>query len=120
MATNGPKPAPGYRPNPHYSQEDWDEVSDNPDITDEEFAAMRPAREVLSPEVFETLARHARSAEERNSPKRLVSLHLDADIIDHFQHGRPDWEGRLNQVLRVFVARSRDEPARIEDDPHAA
>lgn len=32
---------------------------DNPELTDEEFAAMRPAREVLPPELYAALTRRA-------------------------------------------------------------
>ena len=42
---------------PAFSQADWDEVSDNPDLTDAELAALRPARE-LPPDISAALPRH--------------------------------------------------------------
>lgn len=33
----------GYVPNNAYTHEDWDEVSDNPKLTDAELAELRPA-----------------------------------------------------------------------------
>jgi hypothetical protein len=37
-----------YLPNPYYTKEDWDEVSDNPEWTKEDFARARPFVEVFS------------------------------------------------------------------------
>ena len=45
------KPAPGYLPNPDYSQADWDEVSDTPELTDAEIAELRPNGETLPVEL---------------------------------------------------------------------
>ena len=42
------KHAPGYIPNPDYTQEDWDEVSDNPEWTEEDFAKARSFAEVFT------------------------------------------------------------------------
>jgi hypothetical protein len=47
----GAKHPTGYVPNAAYTQEDCDEVSDNPNITDEELAGLRPAREGLPPQI---------------------------------------------------------------------
>jgi hypothetical protein len=50
------KYAPGYVPNPHYTQEDWNEVSDNPKWTEEEIASARPFAEVF-PELAAAIKR---------------------------------------------------------------
>jgi uncharacterized protein (DUF4415 family) len=34
------------------------------------------------------------------SSKRLVSLRLDREVIDHFRAGGPGWQSRLNEALR--------------------
>jgi uncharacterized protein (DUF4415 family) len=34
------------------------------------------------------------------TPKRLVSLRLDQDIIDRFRSTGPGWQSRINAVLR--------------------
>lgn len=39
--------APGYVQNPHYTREDWDEVSDAPELTDGELARAKPFAEVF-------------------------------------------------------------------------
>ena len=51
------KHAPGYVPNSQYSQDDWDDVSDNPEWTKKDFDDAKPAREALPPALFEALAR---------------------------------------------------------------
>ena len=38
---------PGYLPNPEYTQLDWNEVSDIPEWTAEDFARARPFAEVF-------------------------------------------------------------------------
>lgn len=40
--------------------------------------------------------------------KRLISLRLDADIVEHFQAGGKGYQTRMNAVLRAWVeARKR-------------
>ncbi len=36
-------------------------------------------------------------------PKRLLSLRLDADIVDWFRRQGPGYQTRMNAVLRAFV-----------------
>jgi hypothetical protein len=45
-----------FEPGRGYSRQDWDEVSDNPSVTAEELAAMRPLREVI-PETADAIER---------------------------------------------------------------
>jgi hypothetical protein len=56
-----------YKPGRGYSQEDWDEVSDNPEWTAEDFAKARPFAEVF-PEIAEAF-RMAKEAGE-DEPRR--------------------------------------------------
>ncbi len=32
--------------------------------------------------------------------RELVSLHIDQDVLAHFQEGGPGWQDRVNQALR--------------------
>jgi uncharacterized protein (DUF4415 family) len=32
--------------------------------------------------------------------RELVSLRIDQDVLEHFQHGGPGWQDRINDVLR--------------------
>ena len=92
------KHAPGYVPNPFYSQEDWDEVSDNPELTEEDFAQGRPFAEVF-PDRMASI-RRARGRPALENPKRHVSLRLDPDVIDKFKATGKGWQGRIYEVLK--------------------
>jgi uncharacterized protein (DUF4415 family) len=81
-----------------YSKDDWDEVSDNPEWTEEDFKKARPFAEVF-PEFAESIRRsRGRPAEE--SPKRQISLRLDPDVIDAFKATGKGWQGRINHAIR--------------------
>ncbi|GJD94805.1 BrnA antitoxin family protein [Methylobacterium iners] len=91
------KHAPGYVPNAAYSQEDWDEVSDNPEWTEEDFRKARPFAEAF-PALAEAL-RRARGPQK--SPKKIpVTIRLDQGIVEAFKATGPGWQTRMNDVLR--------------------
>jgi uncharacterized protein (DUF4415 family) len=70
---------------------------DNPPLTDEMWARMRPASEVM-PEI---VAAYRRSRGRQKAPtKQLISLRLDRDIITHFRADGPGWQRRINDALR--------------------
>lgn len=35
--------------------------------------------------------------------RELVSLRIDRDVLEHFQHGSPGWQERINDALRRIV-----------------
>jgi len=35
--------------------------------------------------------------------KRLITIRLDSDVLDHFRAQGRGWQGRINAVLRSFV-----------------
>ena len=73
---------------------------DNPELTAEDFAQMRPAVEVV-PHVVEAY-RRARGKQKAAS-KEKVTLRLDADIMAHFRQSGKGWQTRLNDTLRKAV-----------------
>lgn len=95
---NAPKHASGYVPNPAYTQEDWDEVSDNPEWTEEDFKDARPFADVF-PELAEKL-RKSRGAQKAPT-KQLVSLRIDRDVLERFKASGPGWQSRMNEALRL-------------------
>lgn len=95
-----PKQAPRYRPNAGYTRDDWDEVSDNPELSDEELAAMRPAREVLPPELYAALVKRSRGRPRADVRKVEVKLRLDPDVVEAYRSGGPGWQTRMNEALR--------------------
>jgi uncharacterized protein (DUF4415 family) len=91
----------GYQPNPDYTQEDWDEVSDNPEWTAEDFRNARPFKEVF-PDLYESWKRSR--GPQKAATKQLVSLRLDRDVIEHFKAQGPRWQTRINAALRAAMA----------------
>jgi uncharacterized protein (DUF4415 family) len=37
------------------------------------------------------------------TPKKLLSLRLDSDVVDWFKQQGPGYQARINAVLRAFV-----------------
>ena len=77
---------------------------DNPEWTREDFARARPAHAVV-PEIV-AAARRGRG-KQRAPTKRLVSMRLDRDVLDHFRASGPGWQGRINDVLRRAAKRGK-------------
>jgi uncharacterized protein (DUF4415 family) len=51
----------------------------------------------------ETLLRPGRGRPPLGSPKHLVSLRLDRDVINWFRSGGPGWQSRINGALRQHL-----------------
>lgn len=73
---------------------------DNPEITDEQFAQMRPFAEVF-PEMAASLRRMR--GRQKAPTKRLISLRLDQDVIEGFKATGPGWQARMNAALRAAL-----------------
>jgi uncharacterized protein (DUF4415 family) len=74
------------------------------ELTDEDFARMRPAEEVV-PEI---VAAYRRTRGKQRAPvKKLVSLRLDPDVLAHFRASGRGWQGRINQALRKVAGLPR-------------
>lgn len=84
-----------FEPGHGYTQQDWDEVSDSPEVTAEELKNAKPFAEM-----FPDLARKLRGRPKAEMPKRQVTLRLDADLLDHFRATGKGWQSRINEDLR--------------------
>lgn len=71
--------------------EEYEEI---PELTDEWF-------DKADLHVGDTLIRRGRPP--LDSPKKLVSLRLDQDVIDGFRAGGPGWQSRINAALRKHL-----------------
>ncbi|KMO11236.1 BrnA antitoxin family protein [Methylobacterium platani] len=92
------KHAPGYVPNPLYSQEDWDEVSDNPPLTDEELARARPGTGSMPAEMATAFT--SRAGRPKADAKRVpISLRIDPDVLETFKATGPGWQTRMHDAL---------------------
>lgn len=88
-----------FQPGRGYSKEDWDQVSDNPDWTEED---LRKARSFT--EVFPELAAAIRKRGPQKSPtKQLVSIRLSPEVVTHFKAGGPGWQSRIDATLKKAV-----------------
>jgi len=83
-----------------YSEKDLREASDNPELTKADFAKARPFSEV-----FPDLAASTRKGRGPNkSPtKKLVSLRLSREVIEHFKSTGSGWQSRIDETLRKAV-----------------
>jgi uncharacterized protein (DUF4415 family) len=80
-----------------YSARDLAAVSDNPEWTDEDYARARPFTEV-----FPQLAKSIRRGRGPNKAptKKLVSLRLSPEVVEHFKSQGPGWQSRIDDTLR--------------------
>lgn len=70
---------------------------DNPPLDEERAKRMRPAIEVHP----DLVARYRAGRGPQKSPtKQLVSVRLDADVLEHFRTTGPGWQARINAALR--------------------
>lgn len=88
-----------FEPGHGYSQEDWDAVSDNPQLTEDDLKAARPFAEVF-PELAESIRKNLGGRPRLERPKQPVSIRLDQDVIDHFKADGEGWQSRMNEALR--------------------
>ncbi|WP_309606192.1 BrnA antitoxin family protein [Phenylobacterium sp.] len=76
---------------------------ENPELTAEDFARMKPAREVLG-DAWVDAQKRARGRPRLEEPKEKVTLRLDADILRFFRASGGGWQTRLNDALRGVVS----------------
>ena len=88
----------------HIAQEDWDAV-DIPELTEEDFARMRPASEVV-PEIVAEY-RGSRGRPPKEVTKVATTVRFDADIVASFRSLGRGWQTRMNEALREWL---RDHP----------
>ncbi|MDH4412902.1 MAG: BrnA antitoxin family protein [Rhizobium sp.] len=93
--------ADGLREDRGYSRADWDEVDDNPEMTEAEIAELRPFREVF-PDLAAAIDRKL-GRPKAEMTKKAISLRLDAEVIDRFKAGGEGWQSRMNEALRKAV-----------------
>jgi uncharacterized protein (DUF4415 family) len=93
--------AAGFVEGRGYTRADWDEVSDNPEATEAELREFRPFREVF-PELAASIDRKL-GRPKADSPKKAISLRLDAEVIERFKATGDGWQSRMNEALRKAV-----------------
>jgi uncharacterized DUF497 family protein/uncharacterized protein (DUF4415 family) len=93
---------PNVKKKAGYSKKDLRDVSDTPELTKADFAKAKPFAEV-----FPDLAASIRKGRGPNkSPtKKLVSLRLSPEVIEHFKSTGSGWQSRIDETLRKAVKR---------------
>jgi uncharacterized protein (DUF4415 family) len=80
-----------------YSACDLRDVSNNPELTKEDFAKARPFAEAL-PELAVSI-RKGRGPNKAPT-KKLVSLRLSGQVIDAYRAKGPGWQSKIDADLR--------------------
>jgi uncharacterized protein (DUF4415 family) len=75
---------------------------DAPEWTDADFAAARPAAEVMPPE-FTAAHERRKRGRQRKPTKVLVSIRLDRDVVEQLRQSGEGWQSRANDLLRKAV-----------------
>jgi uncharacterized protein (DUF4415 family) len=73
---------------------------DNPELTAEDFARMRPIRET-HPELVEAWLRTR--GKQKQPTKVLVSLRLEREVVERLRASGRGWQRRANDMLRKAV-----------------
>jgi uncharacterized protein (DUF4415 family) len=73
---------------------------DSPELTEADFAAMRPAEALLPPGVLAQFPR-SRGRPRVTAPKAHVSLRLAPDVLAHYRSMGKGWQTRIEAVLRA-------------------
>ncbi len=76
---------------------------DNPELTSEQLARMRPFRELQ--------AERRRGRPKSAIHKEPVTVRLDLEIVTFFRSGGPGWQTRMNAALAEYVRRHRPRPS---------
>lgn len=86
------------KPDPYMTDEE------NPELTTEQIARMRPAAEVLG-QAFVDAQMRGRGRPKAERTKTRVTLRLDPDVLAHFRATGPGWSSRINETLRRELRR---------------
>jgi uncharacterized protein (DUF4415 family) len=95
-----------FEPGLGFSQADWDEVSDNPELTGEQLKQGRPFREAfpeLATAMEETIKR--KRGKQKAPTKELISLRVDRSTLDAYRTTGRGWQKRMSDALRAQAPR---------------
>ena len=92
------------RSGPGYTQDDWDAVSDNPKLTREELATLRPAREMS--EIFNLLPKRGRGRPKLPDAKVNFTLRIDPALLDAYRATGDGWQVRMHEILDRGIKQS--------------
>jgi uncharacterized protein (DUF4415 family) len=77
---------------------------DAPELDEQWFQKAKPAKEMLSSEIYEALvAKRPRGRPKAVETKVFTAIRLDADLLDAFKSTGKGWQTRINAALRQFI-----------------
>jgi uncharacterized protein (DUF4415 family) len=81
----------------------WIDPDDAPEFEAEHFerAELKIDGRVIRPA---TGSYTKRGRPKSDSPKQLISLRLDPDVIERFRQTGPGWQSRINEILKAAKA----------------
>jgi len=92
-----------FTPGHGYTKQDWDEVSDNPELTDDELRQLKPFAEMF-PEMAAKINETLRTRGAQKAPiKEMISLRVDRDVLAAFRATGAGWQARMNEALRAAL-----------------
>ena len=100
-----PKLLKEFEPGHGFTKDDWDEVSDNPEWTAEDFKNAKPFAEVL-PDLHASIQADIAKRGPAKT-KEAISIRLDIDLVEKLRASGPGWQSRVNEALREWI----DKPA---------
>ncbi len=83
---------------------------DNPDWMEAGFVRAK-GPESLPPEVLAAFPKTKVRGPQKAPTKRLVSLRLDLDVIEHFKATGEGWQSKINATLRGAMAGASKSPS---------
>ena len=102
-----PRKLKEFTPGRGYTQEDWDEVSHTPELTDDELSQLKPFAEVF-PETAAKIEETLRARGKQKAPtKEMISLRVDRDVLAAYRATGAGWQSRMNAALKAAVGKPR-------------
>ena len=89
------KPDTGFVPGQGYTLEDWNEVSDNPELTPEDFAKAKPFAEVF-PELAASIKKNGVTM----LGSKKTNVPLSSIVVETYKASGPGWQDRIDADLR--------------------
>ncbi len=84
-----------FVPGRGYTRKDWEVVSDNPELTAEDFAKARPFAEVF-PELAASIKKNGVIIQ----GSKPVSVRLSGVVVQTYRAKGPGWQARIDADLR--------------------
>jgi uncharacterized protein (DUF4415 family) len=83
--------------------------NENPEWTEADFKNARSASEVLPNDLMEVLPKRkpGQRGRQRSPKKELISIRLQADIVEFFRAQGPGWQARIDSALKEWVREHR-------------